>query len=463
MSLGLVLSGGGTKGAFEVGALEYLTRNGDFAPKVVAGTSVGALIGGPLAQGSTGADFQRLTQVVRQNALSVTDINAVFGQKEWLSLIADTPMGQFVHELISVRTRPALPVDGDRNTDPLHLKAPARKHRTLYAMSTAITNSPKLFRAGKSLLADANSIMDLDPLEQGYRGRADLGVSEVHEDLVAKSGVVVRLCITNMHDGRPRYVTETGAVVLEDSTTVSQASGTPGVVEGMLASSSVPMMFPPRQIGPDSYVDGGIVQNTPLEAAVLAGAKDIVAILAAPLQIPSSDTDYTAASMAAVYARAASDIGPNEVQRANLRYPLVAGGQLTTIAPTVDVVGGFEVESGLIEIDFDYGWLRAAEVDADLTAAERVHLHTLSDEIAEQRERAWFLEDRLLASGFRVNLASALRKARARVVAASYEWCTAGLPPRVGMNQWGLDWEQHSQSIPAELRVAGQVGLQSLT
>ncbi|MCH9816749.1 MAG: patatin-like phospholipase family protein [Actinomycetia bacterium] len=461
MSLGLVLSGGGTKGAFEVGALEYLTRNADFAPQVISGTSVGALIGGPLAQGATGQDFQRLTQVVRQNALSVTDINAVFGQKEWLSLIADTPMGQFVHELISVRTRPPLPVDGELRRDPLHLKEPARRHRTLYAMSTAITNSPKLLRAGKSLLADANSIMDLNPLEQGYRGQAELGVNEVHEQFVADSGVRLRLCITNMRDGRPRYVTETGAVVLEDSITVSSDSGVPGVIEGMLASSSVPMMFPPRRIGPDSYVDGGIVQNTPLEAAVLAGATDIVAILAAPLRIPQSDVDYTQASMAAVYARAAADVGPNEVQRANLRYPLPPGGQLTTIAPTVDVVGGFEVEAGLIEIDFDYGWLRAAEVDADLTAADRAHLHTLSDEIAEQRERAWFLEDRLLANGFRVNLASALRKARARVVAASYEWRTAGLPPRSGMPNWGLDWEQHRQPIPTELHAAGQVSLQS--
>ena len=38
---------------------------------------------------------------------------------------------------------------------------------------------------------------------------------------------------------------------------------------------------------------------------------------------------------------------------------------MTVIDPVVDVVGPFEVEPGLMRINMDYGWLRAADVMAD--------------------------------------------------------------------------------------------------
>ena len=44
---------------------------------------------------------------------------------------------------------------------------------------------------------------------------------------------------------------------------------------------------------------------------------------------------------------------------------LPEGTTLTTIDPVVDVVGLFEVQPGLLRINKDYGWLRAADVLAD--------------------------------------------------------------------------------------------------
>ena len=454
----LVLSGGGTKGAFEVGAVQYLARTHSYLPGIITGTSAGALIAGPLAQAQNGEDLHHLVGVVRRNALSITDISSVFGEQAWLSQISGTPLGDLIHELISVRSRPEVPEDSRLAVDPLRIPHPRRRHRTLYAMSTAVANSTKIVKASRQLLANSNAIMNLDPLEHGYRGLTDVGVARVHESAVSRSGISLRLCMASMRSGRPRYVTETGAVAEEDGFTIRTPAGTPGVIEGMLASSSVPMMFPPRQIGDDIYCDGGIIQNTPLEVAVRIGAKNVTTILATPLQIPHDDNDFTQASMASVYARAASTIGPNETQRANLRYPIPEDGSMTLIAPTVDVLGGFEVEAGLIEIDFDYGWLRAAEATTPMDEHDRAHLQQLSDQIASQRERAWFLEERILQTGHRLHLAGALRHARALTAVACQEWLASGLEPCAGMELWGYEWEQHRMEIPTPLESVGRVG-----
>lgn len=47
--LGLVLSGGGEKGAYQVGALRYLVEKG-IDPDIITGVSVGAMNGGFLSQ-----------------------------------------------------------------------------------------------------------------------------------------------------------------------------------------------------------------------------------------------------------------------------------------------------------------------------------------------------------------------------------------------------------------------------
>lgn len=47
-SIGLVLAGGGAKGAYQAGALTYLAELG-FQPKIIAGTSIGALNGAVVA------------------------------------------------------------------------------------------------------------------------------------------------------------------------------------------------------------------------------------------------------------------------------------------------------------------------------------------------------------------------------------------------------------------------------
>ena len=97
--------------------------------------------------------------------------------------------------------------------------------------------------------------------------------------------------------------------------------------------------------------------------------------------------------------RAMAMIGIADRQLANLRTPLPEGTTLTTVDPVVDVVGLFEVQPGLLRINKDYGWLRAADVmaegDPDLLADVAAGTHALT----EARCEAWRLEETFWRAG----------------------------------------------------------------
>ena len=82
-------------------------------------------------------------------------------------------------------------------------------------------------------------------------------------------------------------------------------------------------------------------------------------------------------------------------QRANLAADAPAGVALTVIAPTVELVGSFEVNEGLMRIDMDYGHLRAQEVTAGLDPATQARAEALTDRIIVARDHAWFAEEAL--------------------------------------------------------------------
>lgn len=69
--IGLALSGGGAKGAAEVGVLKVLEEAG-LHVDYIAGTSIGAIVGGLYAAG-----------------YSATELEQMFCQQEWLSLLTD--------------------------------------------------------------------------------------------------------------------------------------------------------------------------------------------------------------------------------------------------------------------------------------------------------------------------------------------------------------------------------------
>ena len=454
----LVLAGGGTKAAFEVGALLFLTRDGDYSPGIIAGTSAGSMIAATMAQGRGGQQAHELAKVVRSNVLAVTDLNVVFGKQAWLQHIEGTPFAAVVDEILAQGSRPKLPGESESDTadaDRGRQAQAARRKRALMAMSTAIGHAPTVIRAGRTFLNEGNALLSMDPLGASLRGERDAGIAPVDEARVAESGVTLRLTIAALGDGVARYVTETGEVVESDSSSVRAAAGLPGVIEGVLASSSVPLVFPPRRIGDDVYCDGGVVQTAPLEAAVRAGAGDVTALLASPLYKPRDDVDYANASLMAIYSRAVAGVAQLEATRANLRYPLADGARLRIVAPSVEIVGTFEVSHGLISIAADYGWMRAAEVCAELPLAGAEELARISDSLAVLRARAWQLEEQILRDGPSADAAAALTGVRAEVAACAARWLSEGLDPPAGAADLGATWEVHRREVPGDLRALG--------
>src|SRR4029434_10469105 len=72
----------------------------------------------------------------------------------------------------------------------------------------------------------------------------------------------------------------------------------------VLGSSAIPGIFPPVQIGKDTYVDGGVVMNTPLTTAIDAGATELHVIYLDPdvSKIPVMALPNTIDTFSRVYA-----------------------------------------------------------------------------------------------------------------------------------------------------------------
>lgn len=228
----IVLSGGGTRGAYEVGVvsgmLEALGRKPADPPlfHIFAGTSVGA-------------------------------INATF-------LAANAHRGDHgIQRLIEIWTS-------------LRLEDHARiKPSTLFRWSDRMRHlvEARLFGGGPG-----NSLLDTTHLERIVEGAVDWDRLNQNID----TGTVLSLLVAALH-------VETGRTTMF----VQQAPGedfrptrdrrrrarlTRIKVGHVLASAAIPLLFPPRWIDDGYYCDGGLRFNTPMAPALRAGAEKLVVI-----------------------------------------------------------------------------------------------------------------------------------------------------------------------------------------
>ena len=218
--------------------------------------------------------------------------------------------------------------------------------------------------------------------------------------LVRRPGLQLRLAVTALRAGTLRFVTEDGTIVESDARTPAQgaAAGPVDLIDGAVASASVPMVFPPHPMGDDDYVDGGVIEIVPVRAAAELGARRIFAVVAVPLRLARDERDYAGVPLGYIGLRSMGMIGVAERQISNLDVALPEGSALTTIDPVVDVVGLFEIEPGLLRINKDYGWLRAADVLAESDAGIRADMADGTHAIVEARREAWHLEESLWTS-----------------------------------------------------------------
>lgn len=222
--VGLVLSGGGAKGAFEAGVIEAFAAAG-IAPTVVAGTSAGALNAATVAAGVP--------------AEEVVDLWSRLESRHVYRLRRD------VHRLIR----------------PFHLLSHPGRLLGLgsHSMSEHLVES-----------IGWHWMLDTAPLRRQIRNLFGGETLRLREDTVlamscveAGSGRLVRF-VNRAPSGRPRE-----QYVAVDLT-----------IDHLLASAAIPGLFRPIEIDGRLYWDGGLIANTPLKAA-LPYDPDVVFVVAA--------------------------------------------------------------------------------------------------------------------------------------------------------------------------------------
>jgi len=185
----LVLGGGSTRGAIQIGMLQVLTEHG-FVPDRVYGASVGAINGAGFAADPTRQGVERMAQI-------------------WLRL----------------------------------------KREDVYRAGRL--HGPWLY------------------LQQRDAVYANSGLREVVSagyplDRLEESAIPLEVVATSLTDGGERWFTHGPSV------------------EAILASAAMPAIFPPVEIDGEKYIDGGIVDNVPIQRALDAGATRIVILLCSP-------------------------------------------------------------------------------------------------------------------------------------------------------------------------------------
>jgi len=222
----LVLSGGGARGAYEVGVLSYLygelaRARGGLAPRIdmVCGTSVGAINGCYLA-----------------------------------AHMAD-------------------PISGVRRL--VDLWTSVQFERVLRFGARHALKLPRVLMGGGEGEA---GIFDVQPM-------VDLVTREVSWKMLARAvrrGILraVSVSATEVATGRTTLFIDTAPDVPMPTGFGARVVLRHGIVgpQHALASAAIPLVFPPVRIGAQLYCDGGLRQNTPIAPAIRMGARRVLAV-----------------------------------------------------------------------------------------------------------------------------------------------------------------------------------------
>jgi NTE family protein len=236
VKFGLVLTGGGAKGAYQVGALEYLAELG-FSPHIIAGTSIGALNGAVLASQQSFAE-------------AVSHLGEMWEQ------LGDA-------EVLRPNVGAALPI-------------------LSYAAQTLIPTFSKWavdFLVKQQLLQENTAIFDTEPIERLLRE----AVNAKH----LKDGTELWVTVfPSLHIPGLQYDWLMGLVDLWRSRTGTSAhwlraqdcEDEETLYNLLLASAAIPLAFPKRTVNGQHYVDGALGDNVPLGALAEQGCTHAIVI-----------------------------------------------------------------------------------------------------------------------------------------------------------------------------------------
>jgi NTE family protein len=259
--LGMVLSGGGARGVFQVGVYERLLRDPRFSqgPAVLSGTSAGAINSALIAAGKTPDEIMDFWNGIAENPPAAVSPQFFDSARKTLVRLATGEAKRWLSETRSWRAMG----QRARNHWP-----PRRGSLMALIVEYILTSRFELvskFLEGVSVgsLADTSQLRErLIETFGGYEV-PNTGVDLAINTVDARTGQVVRFVTSDTP------ATRTPDYVIVDAITVDM----------VLASASIPLLFPPVEIGPHLLWDGGLLVNTPLAPVVALGAEEIVTVL----------------------------------------------------------------------------------------------------------------------------------------------------------------------------------------
>lgn len=410
---GLVLSGGGSRASFQIGALKYLYGEAGIEPEVFVGTSAGSIIAAMLAQYPTPSKQMAALDTLEELWLSLTGQEDMFIERSWFRKLREH--GTELIQVLAAEPRPSSTrsvtisfprllrreatavTQPARELDPL-TKAlspeyPIKGEWSPGALMGLLSNLGRLSRVGGDL---PQIWQGADRSRSAYRPGpllARLVDPEIFQgERVGASGMRLRIATVGLVTGELRYMCEDGSLVDRDNVPVSDERH--DLALGVLASCAIPAVFAPVELGDEVYVDGGIRENLPAEMAIgHLGVCPAYVIASAPAGVP---VDHSAATADVVSIMMRSTyILSDEALRDEIAYARSVGA--IVIEPEVDVHDVLTVVPELIRINMDYGWIRAAEAVLGVTTAEeslhrqivelRLALHEVRRRIADNETK----------------------------------------------------------------------------
>lgn len=199
-----------------------------------------------------------------------------------------------------------------------------------------IFHLPSASMFGRLVLGTKLGLLDTSPLEHLLRQECDL-----HK--LKQSKTKVGLCTTDLCS------LETRMVLIDDIMSTNE------LIDVLMATSAIPMAFPPRHInGSGLWVDGGLVRNTPMETAIHLGADEIFMVLLHPEKInvcPTNIFEVLVRCLDIVLDASAR----REIQSAELYNRLIATGSVESLGRKNVNIRVFQphiaVNTSLLEID----------------------------------------------------------------------------------------------------------------
>lgn len=287
-----MLSGGGAKGAYEVGVMKALYTGTSpatgFTPlevEVFAGTSVGAY----------NATF--MASRPRQGADAIRDLETT-----WRTDIANTA-DRCGNGIFRIRGLPLQGFDIGCLRRPVEEVIELAKDGSFFAnfalvrgMNLISSNAPVKTRLAETV--DLSALFSVEPLDSLVRKTIDL------RDL-RNSDSRLTIAVSNWKDGKLQLFTK------DD---ITERFGT----AALLASAAIPGIFPPVELGGTPYVDGGVLNNTPLRPAIRNGANVVHVIYLDPVveQIPFPQLPNTLNTLYRLYAILEAANFRNDINRA---------------------------------------------------------------------------------------------------------------------------------------------------